>query len=422
MKVKLFTNESFEKYIDRITSGKKFEDRWDTLDLDDAAADIDIPSDDEVNAAVRELDLIDDIANKTGSDVDVDSSGRIRILDLDDEPARRRHYDDPRDSRIRSLDLDDPKSHRDRYGRRYVDPDSNDEKGVELDFDDDGKKVKDKKSNLGSLGMLDYDDDVDTSNMAASIEDVYTGLTSSDPNVVKSLIKRYANDITDTQKIKEILLAHAVKLNYDSLKALCGLMTVRLSQREKELGYIDKDDVKEALTRFSNIAKTLTGENNTYGLIPNAIASCGPNDQTKCANIVDFLHTFLDLPVSPIYFRGAVVKKLYNVARLLLNELGGKIPSETLTGKRGLFARTKDYKDIPPWLLEQMAPSIISKKTPTNVIGDFVILNANNGNKGIADVLVNNLGKESSKLQFVLDYIDDTDEDIYKELAKKIGD
>ena len=88
MKYKVVTNESFETYIDYLSRyrgrGKRFEDRWDSLDLDDITTDVNVPSEVEVDDAVRELDLFDDVAVKTGADdVYVGSDGKLRLLDLD---------------------------------------------------------------------------------------------------------------------------------------------------------------------------------------------------------------------------------------------------------------------------------------------------------------------------------------------------
>ena len=93
-KLRVVTNDSFERYIDYLSLKAKFEsthrklkfeDRFSDLDLDDITANITAPTDGEVANAVRELDLFDDMATKVGAkDIGVDSDGKLRILDLDE--------------------------------------------------------------------------------------------------------------------------------------------------------------------------------------------------------------------------------------------------------------------------------------------------------------------------------------------------
>ena len=417
MKYKVVTNESFETYIDYLSlgrgRGKRFEDRWDSLDLDDITADVNVPSEGEVDAAVRELDLFDDAAVKTGAgDVDVGSDGKLRLLDLDDG---RPNKSEPRkaDARTAGLDFDEkPKK-----GKSNKSDNKDDDKVRELDFDEKGVDVKSKKSNVGSRGMLDYDDDIDTSKIAASIEDVYTALASEDARTVKAMIKRYAGDITDNKKITEVLLAHAIKLNYESLRAMCGDMKITLTAKEKELGFIDKNDIKDALARFKSCASTLTGENNTYGLIPNAIVSCSPENQTKCINVIDFLITWCELPLMPIYFRGAVTRRLYDVADFLLDEIPDvKFNEEFLTGQRGLLTRVKNYDDVPKKLIERIAERIDAKKLSARIIGDFVIMCLSNGNNKAAKKAFATCSE--NKKEMVIGYVDDNDMSAYQKLVK----
>lgn len=418
MKYKVVTNESFETYIDYLSRGrgrgKRFEDRWDSLDLDDITADVNVPSEGEVDAAVRELDLFDDAAVKTGAgDVDVGSDGKLRLLDLDDG---RPNKDEPRkaDARTAGLDFDEKPSKPNKSNKQN---DKDDDKVRELDFDEKGADVKPKKSNVGSRGMLDYDDDIDTSKIAASIEDVYTALASEDARTVKAMIKRYAGDITDNKKITEVLLAHAIKLNYESLRAMCGDMKIALTAKEKELGFIDKNDIKDALARFKSCASTLTGENNTYGLIPNAIVSCSPENQTKCINIIDFLITWCELPLMPIYFRGAVTRRLYDVADFLLDEMPDvKFNEEFLTGQRGLLTRVKNYDDVPKKLIERIAERIDAKKLSARIIGDFVIMCLSNGNNKAAKKAFATCSE--NKKEMVIGYVDDNDMSAYQKLVK----
>jgi hypothetical protein len=474
MKYRIVTNETFEKYIDYMNRGRgrRFEDRWDSLDLDDITADVKPPSDSEVDAAVRELDLFDDAAIKTGAkDVDVAGDGRLRLLDLDDEPAKKK--DEPKslplgrrarhdailkdlakqqaDARskeepVRELDFDDKGNVKNLKG------DEVDDRVRELDYDDKGKDIKSKEHNIGGIiGALDYDDDVDMSNFAASIDDVYTALASNDHRVVKAMIKRYANDIDDVERIKEIMLMHAVRLNYECLRALCGDMRVALTQKEKALGFIKAADIKEALVRFKKIASTLTGANNTFGLIPNAIVSCDQNKQIDCINIIDFLITWCELPLIPIYFRGACINKLYDVAYFILNELpDDALDARLLTGKKGLLTRTKSYDDVPANLLRALCDRLLSEDKivdlPYNVVSELIIFCLNNGynavlnkfdtvmkklpSRAIGDILltclknknyslINKIDFKNGKGKYVANYVEDTDEDMWNVLKKK---
>lgn len=444
MKYKVVTNESFETYIDylsrRRVRGKRFEDRWDSLDLDDITTDVNVPSEGEVDDAVRELDLFDDVAVKTGADdVYVGSDGKLRLLDLDPDGNQSKKPSEPDiDRRTAGLDLDDePKKNDWRkslpIGRRARhdailkhlakqqadarNARNNEEPIRELDLDEKGADVKKAKSNVGALGALDYDDDIDTSNIAATIEDVYTALASEDARTVKAMIKRYAGDITDSKKISEVLLAHAVKLNYESLRVMCGDMKVVLTAKEKELGFINREDIKDALTRFKTIASKLTGENNTYGLIPNAIVSCSHEDQTKCINIIDFLITWCELPLMSIYFRGAVTRHLYDVADFLLDEMPDvKFNEEFLAGRRGLLTRVKNYDDVPKKLIERIAERIDTKKLSSSIIGDFVIMClSNNNNKAVKKVFET---CSENKKEMIIGYVDDNDVSAYQKLVR----
>lgn len=421
-KYRVVTNESFERYIDYLlrkakyeSIGRRFEDRFDSLDLDDITADVNVPSEGEVDTAVRELDLFDDAAIKTGAgDVDVAGDGKLRLLDLDPEGSKNKKSSEPdRDRRTAGLDLDD----KPKRGRGKKSSNNDDDRVRELDFDDNGKETKDKKSNVGGIGALDWDDDIDTSKIAASIEDVYTALASEDPRTVKAMVKRYAGDITDENKIKEVMLAHAVKLNYESLRVMCGDMKIVLTAKEKELGFIDRNDIKDALSRFKTIASKLTGENNTYGLIPNAIVSCSPEDQTKCVNIIDFLLMWCELPLIPIFFRGAMTRRLYQVADYLLDEMPDvKFNDEFLTGTRGLLTRIKNYDDIPKNITERIADHLDTKKLNSRLLGDFVIMCLGNNNTKAAKKIFNDISE--NKKDMVIDYIDDNDISAYQKLKK----
>ena len=422
--IKVVTNESFEKYIDFLNRkekyeslhrGRKFEDRWDTLDLDDITSDVKAPSDSEVNAAVCELDLFDDVAIKAGAgDVEVGAGGKLRLLDLDDEPAKK-SKSDKGDDRVRSLDLDDePKGSR----RSKKIDDADDVPAIgDLDYDEKGADVKKKKSNVGAIGALDYDDDIDTSKVAASIEDVYTCLAGSDVKVVKGMIKRYAADITDENKIKEVMLVHATNLNLECLRVVCGDMKVTLTAKEKELGFIDRDDIKEALNRLKKIAHKLTGENNTYGLIPNAIVACTPDKQTQCVNVIDFLKVWCDLPVFPIYFRGAMIRHNYDLAKYLFEELEHKLPIDILTGAKGLLNRMKQLDDIPAGLMNDIVDAIASNKQLNfSMLGDLAISLLRSDNKKAVKSLLS--GVSENKENMIRDYVDDEDAASSEKLSK----
>jgi len=447
MKYRVVTNESFERYIDYLSRGRRrgrrfYEDRFDSLDLDDITADIDVPSEGEVNDDVRELDLFDDVAIQTGAqDVEVAADGKLRLLDLDPEGSPNKKSSEPdRDRRTAGLDLydepkkkDEPKSlplgRRARHdailkdlAKQQADAKSKEEPVRELDFDDKGKEVKQKKSNVGAIGALDYDADIDTSKIAASIEDVYTALASSDSRIVKAMVKRYAADITDENKIKEIQLAHAIKLNYESLRVMCGDMRVAITDKEKKLGFIDRDEIKKALQRFESIADKLTGENNTYGLIPNAIVSCSQENQLQCKNVIDFLVTWLELPVMPIYFRGAAVRHLYDVASFLLSKMPDvQFSTEFLTGKKGLLTRIKNYNDIPKSFIDLVAEKIANSGLNFEVVADFIMMCfSSGGTKATYNASIKKMCSKftSYKIKMILGYLATNDKSAQKRLAK----
>lgn len=420
-KIKVVTNESFEKYIEYLSKrskyeslGRRYEGRWDSLDLDDITADVNVPSESEIDSAVRELDLFDDIAAKSGADdVEVGSDGKLRLLDLDEPVQSRSSNHTRRDARFAGLDLDErPNSYRNRRSSNQ-----DDDKIRELDLDERGAENSRKKSNVGALGALDYDDDIDTSNVAASIDDVYTALASDNPKIVKSMIKRYACDITDEKKIKDIMLIHATNLNLECLRVMCGDMKIALTAKEKSLGFIDRAEIKNALDRFKIIAGKLTGANNTYGLIPNAIVSCTSENQQKCINVVDFLKIWCDLPVIPLYFRGAIIRHCYQLADYLLEEVGNNIPLDILTGGKGLINRLKQLDDVPSALLLKIAKSIAANNKITfMVLGDFVITCLRNKNKQAANLILNSVS--DTKNEMIMDYIEDSDAAVYQLLAE----
>ena len=387
-RINVITNESFERYLDLLNRRDRFESRrrklkregrFDNLDLDDITADITAPTDGEIDDAKRELDLFDDIAIKTGaSDVKVDVDGQLRLLDLDPigSPVHKHKEDD---------------------------------KFRDLDFDETGKKVSKSKSNIGNvIGSLDYDDDIDTSEVAASIDDVYACLSSDDPRTVSAMIKRYSVDIKDRDKIRDAMLVQATNLNLPCLKILCGDMDIKLTAKEKKLGFIDEADISAALDRLRAIAGSLTGANNTYGLIPNAIVACTQESQIDCMNVVDFLKEWCDLPIIPLYFRGAMIRHCYDLASYLYDEIDGDLSLDIFTGQKGLINRMKKLDDIPPQLMIKIASSFIKLKSlKSDIIGDMIIAMSRSGGKRSIKMILDTLN--DYKREFVIDYIDDTD-------------
>ena len=388
-RINVITNESFERYLDFLNRCDifesrrrklKYEGRFDNLDLDDITADITAPTDSEIDDAKRELDLFDDIAIKTGaSDVKVDVDGQLRLLDLDPigSPVRKHKEDD---------------------------------KFRDLDFDETGKKVSKSKSNIGNvIGSLDYDDDIDTSEVAASIDDVYACLSSDDPRTVSAMIKRYSVDIKDRDKIRDAMLVQATNLNLPCLKILCGDMDIKLTAKEKKLGFIDESDISAALDRLNVIASSLTGANNTYGLIPNAIVACTQESQIDCMNVVDFLKEWCGLPIIPLYFRGAMIRHCYDLASYLYDEIDGDLSLDIFTGPKGIINRMKQLDDIPQQLMLKIASSFIKlKSVKSDIIGDMIIAMSRSGGNRSIKMILDTLS--DYKLEFVIDYIDDTDE------------
>ena len=387
-RINVITNESFERYLDFLNRRDIFESRrrklkregrFDNLDLDDITSDITAPTDSEIDDAKRELDLFDDIAIKTGaSDVKVDVDGQLRLLDLDPvgSPVRKHKEDD---------------------------------KFRDLDFDETGKKVSKSKSNIGNvIGSLDYDDDIDTSEVAASIDDVYACLSSDDPRTVSAMIKRYSVDIKDRDKIRDAMLVQATNLNLPCIKILCGDMDIKLTAKEKKLGFIDESDISAALDRLNAIASSLTGANNTYGLIPNAIVACTQESQIDCMNVVDFLKEWCGLPIMPLYFRGAMIRHCYDLASYLYDEIDGDLSLDIFTGPKGLINRMKKLDDIPQQLMIKIASSFIKlKSVKSDIIGDMIITMSRSGGKRPIKLILDTLS--DYKREFVIDYIDDTD-------------
>lgn len=411
-RIRLYTNEGFVRYIAKFGKFTRNEDRWDSLDLDDITTDVQAPSQGEINSAIRELDLLDDAAIETGSTPTVDPGTGIIELDFDDKKPKKKPgrpskklkmKSDDDSSPVRTLDLDSEPAKNVKSSDLAGD-------GVrELDFAPDAA-VSTKDSNIGgAIGNLDYDDDVDTSTLVASIEDVYTGLASPDGEIVQGLIKRYANDLTDAERLKEIMLTHAVQCNYDSLRAVCGDMRISLTAKEKELGYINKADVDQVLKKLRKLARSLTGANNTYGLIPNAIANCNPNNQIDCINIVDFLHEILGMSLQPIYYRGAFLLHCYDLANYILDELEDELSVDLLFGKKGLFRRAAKFTDIPDSAMQNLIKKALVnfKNTRSSDLADLIVVCMNY--PSCINTIKKSINFNSVKGELILNYLEDND-------------
>lgn len=412
--MRLVTNKLFEAYIALKSRKRKFEDRWDSLDLDDVTTNVETPSDSEVDAAVRELDLVDDAIidggeRKVKANGDIEVDNRMASLDIDDPAPRKTksksNTPDTADARTMGLEIDDNPSAEKEHP----------EDDWRLDYDlDDKSSVSSNSTDSefdNAIGKLDYDDDVNTDSIVASVEDVYTAMASDNGETVKGLIKRYGKELTDVERLKEIMLAHAVNGNYNSLRAVCGDMTISLTEREKELGYIDPSEVSRTLKRLRKIARSLTGENNTYGLIPNAIANCTPETQVNYINVVDFLHEFLGIPVFPLFYRGAITLHCYDMASYLYDELPeGFIDDKLVFGKNGLALRIQNYNDAPEDIMVNVVKSIVPdnrKAARMNSSNLALLFNCCASNDKAFNMLMGRLRGASAKAALVYDYLED---------------
>jgi hypothetical protein len=169
-------------------------------------------------------------------------------------------------------------------------------------------------------------------------------------------------------------------------------------------------------------ASSLSGANNTYGLIPNAIVSCGQEDQITCVNIIDFLTSWCELPIMPIYFRGAMTRKLYHLADYLLDELPNyALDVGLLAGPKGLLTRIKNFDDIPKPLLTKIMKRVLSKESvkvlPSRVIGGMLIICLKNG---LTAQVIKLIDFESNKGSMILDYIEDEDAVAWEIIKKKL--
>ena len=411
-KLKLYTNEAFSRLVAKDYVGfRKNEGRWDSLDLDDLTTDINVPTQGEIDSAIRELDLVDDAVINTGATPSVDNTGAIE-LDFDDKKPKKKpgrkskklkmQLDDDTIQAVGELDFDD-KDADDKPSDAYD--------GVrELDLDNGKDTISKRDSKFGAIGKLDYDDDINADSIVATVEDVYIGLASSDGDVVQGLIKRYASELDDSEKLKEIMLTHAVQGNYDSLRAVCGDMRITLTPKEKELGYIDKAEVDKALKKLRKLARSLTGANNTYGLIPNAIANCKLNDQLNCINIVDFLYEILGIPLQPVFYRGAFLMHCYDLADYLLEELGDDaLSTELMFGKNGLVKRASSFNDVPDRTLKVLSSTVLSssnvKRLKSKDLSEFIVMYFNCG--GSISELKKMIDFSSTKGELIIDYIED---------------
>lgn len=162
------------------------------------------------------------------------------------------------------------------------------------------------------------------------------------------------------------------------------------------------------LDKLKAIASTLTGANNTYGLIPNAIVACTKESQIDCMNVVDFLKEWCELPIIPLYFRGAMIRHCYDLASYLYDELDDNLSLDLFTGQKGLINRMKQLDDIPPQLMIKIASSFIKlKSVKSDIIGDMIIAMSRSGAKRSIKMILDALS--GYKREFVIDYIDDTD-------------
>lgn len=324
-------NKYSDSYMARLSFRKRrYEGRYDTLDFDDDP--VNIPSDSEIDNSVRELDFVDNVAlKKKASNISVDSSGNIS-----------------------------------------------------LDLDDKGKKVTSRDSHVGAIGSLDYDDDVDTSKVLASIDDVYNALSSDDPEDVAFTIKRYAGDIVDADRIKNAIRTQTSKLNLGGLRYMCGDMKVSLTPEEKKLKFINASEVRSVLKRFEAIASKLDGEGKKVGLIPDAIKACNKNgteeNQEKCIDIINYLSGKFNFQINPLYFRGAVVHECYDLAKFLYKKIEKDLQSYEEINKdffrnkiKGLLVRTKGHK-LPSDIVGIMLNMAITKNLDSDTIGDLLIM------------------------------------------------
>ena len=124
------------------------------------------------------------------------------------------------------------------------------------------------------------------------------------------------------------------------------------------------------IDRLNVIASSLTGANNTYGLIPNAIVACTQESQIDCMNVVDFLKEWCGLPIIPLYFRGAMIRHCYDLASYLYDEIDGNLSLDIFTGQKGIINRMKQLDDIPPQLMIKIASSFTKlKSVKSDIIG-----------------------------------------------------
>ena len=121
----------------------------------------------------------------------------------------------------------------------------------------------------------------------------------------------------------------------------------------------------------------------------------------------------------PIYFRGAMTRKCYDLAKYLMDELPNEsITVDLLTGPKGLLTRIRQYGDIPKGILVTLVNKTVTKRTPSKVIGDIVIICVNNGYKEIANQINSLIDFNSNKGQMVVDYIEDENEAAYNAIKK----
>lgn len=162
------------------------------------------------------------------------------------------------------------------------------------------------------------DDDTLASDYFTNLNDVYKALESDDSNDIEHAIKEFANDITNKQKIQNVLLAHAANANISALKLLFGDSNIKLTPDETYVYGISDRDVSAMCDRFKNIAQRLDGEN---GLIAQVVNNCRPETQMAYMYIIRYLMKKFNMPIEMYHFINAIKNKCYNLATYLYGKL-----------------------------------------------------------------------------------------------------
>lgn len=112
---------------------------------------------------------------------------------------------------------------------------------------------------------------------------------------------------------------------------------------------------------------------------------------------------------TPLYFRGAMIRHCYDLAGYLYDEIDGDLSLDIFTGPKGLINRMKQLDDIPQRLMIKIASSFIKlKSVKSDIIGDMIIAMSRSGGKRSIKMIFDMLS--DYKREFVIDYIDDTDQ------------